>query len=304
MDESRVWNIKNTWQKNNSARDSNGLTFLEGYLYNEQHLKVLIGIITSSYDFISLTPQGKTGYLQRLTLYLHNGVKPNSYNLSIFFSSIRDLPATILIYISSQGIVRYTDRMKRLFVTKFYHDRKDRNFLKGLVYVGEKPEIDQMGFNQLPVLGRKLYEYQINKNNKNLIKPIEINSKDLDWPFPEKFQESIAFTVSGFSFEFKNAPSNLKSKLNPPNDLTNIESGIKKQENNLHEALFHVNKKDIEEKMAEYIAIPTQNFVNESYFLYDNSNLSKKKTFVTDINKQLWLYGSFSYFSGKHQQQT
>ena len=56
--------------------------------------------------------------------------------------------------------------------------------------------------------------------------------------------------------------------------------------------------------MAEYIAIPTQNFVNESYFLYDNSNLSKKKTFVTDINKQLWLYGSFSYFSGKHQQQT
>ena len=78
--------MKNTWQKNNSARDNSRLTFSEGYLYNEQHLKVLIGITTSSYDFTSLTPQGKTGYLQRLTLYLHKGVKPtNSYNLSVFF---------------------------------------------------------------------------------------------------------------------------------------------------------------------------------------------------------------------------
>ena len=32
--------------------------------------------------------------------------------------------------------------------------------------------------------------------------------------------------------------------------------------------------------------------------MYDKSNLIKK-TFVTSINKQLSLYGSFSYFSGK-----
>ena len=193
------------------------------------------------------------------------------------------MPATILIYIASQSIVRYTDRIKRLFVTKFYHDRKDQNFLKGLVYVGEKPEIDQIGFNQLPVLGRKLYEYQINKNDKNLIKPIEINSKDLGWLFPEKFYESIGFTVSGFSFEFK--------KLN-------VESGIKQVENSLNEALFYENKKNIEEKIAKYITIPTKNFINERYFLYDKSNLIKK-TFVTVVNKQLSLYDSFSYFSGK-----
>ena len=35
--------------------------------------------------------------------------------------------------------------------------------------------------------------------------------------------------------------------------------------------------------------------INESFFLYDKSNLIKK----TAINKQLSLYGSFSYFSGK-----
>ena len=50
--------------------------------------------------------------------------------------------------------------------------------------------------------------------------------------------------------------------------------------------------------MAEYKAIPTTNFINESYLLYDKSNLIKN-TFVTTINKQLSLYGSFSYFSGK-----
>ena len=39
-------------------------------------------------------------------------------------------------------------------------------------------------------------------------------------------------------------------------------------------------------------------YVNESYFLYDKSNLIKR-TFVTGINKQLSLFGSFSFFSGK-----
>ena len=78
---------------------------------------MLIGITTSSYDFTSLTPQEKTDYLQRLTLYLDKGVKPtNSYNLSVFFSSITDLLVTILIYISSQSIVRYTDRIKKDFL--------------------------------------------------------------------------------------------------------------------------------------------------------------------------------------------
>ena len=41
-----------------------------------------------------------------------------------------------------------------------------------------------------------------------------------------------------------------------------------------------------------------KNFINESCFSYDKSNLIKK-TFITAINKQVSLYGSFSYFSGK-----
>ena len=50
-------------------------------------------------------------------------------------------------------------------------------------------------------------------------------------------------------------------------------------------------------KIAEYKAIPTINFINESFFLYDKSN-TIKKTFISALNKQLSIYGSFSYFSG------
>ena len=57
-------------------------------------------------------------------------------------------------------------------------------------------------------------------------------------------------------------------------------------------------EREIANKLSEYRAIPTKNFINESYFLYDKSNLIKK-TYITALHKQIALYGSFSYFSGK-----
>ena len=44
-------------------------------------------------------------------------------------------------------------------------------------------------------------------------------------------------------------------------------------------------------------------FVNESNFLYDKSNLIKQ-TFVTEINKLLFIYGSISYFDKKGTNET
>ena len=85
--------------------------------------------------------------------------------------------------------------------------------------------------------------------------------------------------------------------LNPDDDLINIESGVENSNNNISEELFS-NKKAMEEKIAEYNAIPIKNYFNESFFLYDKSN-AIKKIFVTAIDKELLLYGSSSYFSGK-----
>ena len=72
-------------------------------------------------------------------------------------------------------------------------------------------------------------------------------------------------------------PSNLRSILNPQVGLINVENGLEEADNNLNSDLFNPTKKTIEEKIAEYIAIPTKKFINESYFLYEKSNLIKKK---------------------------
>ena len=78
-------------------------------------------------------------------------------------------------------------------------------------------------------------------------------------------------------FKFKNLPNSLSSILNPSHNLINIESNTEQAENNLTEELFFKKKKkDVEEKIAEYKIITTTNFINESYFLYDKSNLIKK----------------------------
>ena len=68
--------------------------------------------------------------------------------------------------------------------------------------------------------------------------------------------------------------------------------------NVLSSEVFFPQEKEIQEKIAEYNAVSTKQFINESYFLYDKSYLIKE-TFVTAINKKISIYGSFSHFQGK-----
>ena len=51
--------MKMIWKKNESGIDKSRLSYLVGHLYDENMLKSLIGITTSSYDFTSLTPEIK-----------------------------------------------------------------------------------------------------------------------------------------------------------------------------------------------------------------------------------------------------
>ena len=147
----------------------------------------------------------------------------------------------VLVYILSYAVLRYTEKIKKPFVPRFYHDRKDKNFPKNLKYIGEKKEIDERYFSEQGTsLGRRLYEYQVDENNK---RPINIHSRDLDWPFPDKFHESIGYTIHGFSFKFKNLPNTLSHILNPSDNLINIESNTEQAENNLTEELFSKKKK-------------------------------------------------------------
>ena len=103
----------------------------------------------------------------------------------------------------------------------------------------KKKEIDEIGFSDKKVLGRKLYK-QASEGNY-YIRPL--NRSNLDWPFPDKFYSSVGFTVHGFSFTFKNAANNLSTIPNPSNDLINVESNLEELENTLTDKLFYTVKK-------------------------------------------------------------
>ena len=113
----------------------------------------------------------------------------------------------------------------------------------------------------------------------------------------KKYFKSVGYTVDGFKFLFPKAKTSISDILNLKKNLLNIENGLEEASNSFSSELFFPTKENIKDKIAEYNNYPKKDFVNESCFLYNKSNLIK--TFVTAINKTLSKYGSFSYFSGK-----
>ena len=256
-------------------------------------MESMLGITGLSYDFSSMSISEKNGYLRRYSSYVHRS-RPDGPLYDLFYSSYNK-HYTVLAHLVQLIVVRYTSRIHRLFVPKFYHDRNDTNFLQGLKYVGEKNKIDEKNFSEIAEFGRKLYEYYKDpKNTSNL----GIQTNTLGWPFPEKYYKSIGYTVHGFTFVFPKIKTSKSDIINPKNNLINIENELEETTNGLSTELEFPSKKDIEDKIAEYNAVTVKSFINESYFLYDKSFLIKK-TFVTAINKTLSIYGSFSHFSGK-----
>lgn len=261
LDESRVWNMKNTWVKNKS--NNQRIAFLIGYVYEENILKRLLGITGSSFNLSTLTPQLKNETINTIANY-HVALNITSHKKDQFYSSSNNRSRNeVITYIDSKRVTRWTDRINRLFAPNFYHDRRDKNFLKGLTFVGKKADTDEENFSEFPsVLGRQLYEYKINPSNKRVE---NIPIIDLDWPFPDKYYKSIGFAINRFDFCFKNLPVALTNILDPSPNLINTETNTEQIDNTLTLELF-ANKKNIEDIISEYNAIPTKNLINESFF--------------------------------------
>ena len=179
-------------------------------------------------------------------------------------------PFTVILKDSNFLIKKFNDRIQKLFVPRFYHDRRQTNFLKDMRFVGEYPKINESSFCKFKSIGRRLYEY---RPTTQKIK--EFNLQEIDIPFPEKYLEDFTYTVSGFSFKV-NGTNKIKEKLNPSSNLINFETNTESEQNKISDEIFYPVAKYLKEKIAEYNAIPTKNFINEVYFLYDKSNLIKK----------------------------
>ena len=126
------------WIKNNSGKDSSRLSYLISYLYYEIELKKLLKITGTEHDFTSMTPEEKNDFLNRLTKAIHKEDEIQYGNSHTFYSGANSSAFVVLTYFLSYAVLRFTNKIQRLFVPKFYHERKDKNFLKGLIYIGEK----------------------------------------------------------------------------------------------------------------------------------------------------------------------
>ena len=129
--------------------------------------------------------------------------------------------------------------------------------------------------------------------------PIRLIKEIQNFPFLTNGILIKAYTITGFSYVFKDAPVKINNLLKPSGNLINDFANDNKED--FHHSLITNIFFDVDtfkKKVKEYGEIELKEFINQSFFLYDKSN-TIKKTFITALNKEISIHGSFSFFSGK-----
>ena len=134
-------------EKNDSGKNSSRLSYLISYLYDEQKLKTLLKRTGTEHYFMSMTLEEKHDFLNRLTQATHEQSDLYYGNSDTFYSGAISGSSVVLSYILSYAVLRYTERIQSLFVPRFFHNMRDKNFLKNLIYIEEKKEIDEKIFS-------------------------------------------------------------------------------------------------------------------------------------------------------------
>ena len=112
------------WRANRAVNFK--LSYLIEYLVDTRIMESMIGITGLSFDFKSMSITAKNGCLRRCSSYKHR-TKPDGPLKDLFYSSYNETYKT-LAHLMDSAVLRYTNKVNRLFVPKFYRDRKDTNF--------------------------------------------------------------------------------------------------------------------------------------------------------------------------------
>ena len=128
VDESRIFNI----QPSGSFFDRL-ITFSMGYFENISLLKRYFKISGKKFDFTRLPILKKHTYLGEHYLIQHKN-KPYIRRIDDLYSSF-SRPFTIILKDLNIKIKIFTDRIQRLLVPRFFHDRRQTNFLKDLIFI-------------------------------------------------------------------------------------------------------------------------------------------------------------------------
>ena len=212
-------------------------SILIAYLWNP------IKITGDVFDFTYLTKKQKKKLISKVFSSIHYGKKPYSDNFNFFVSFYYNNFAVLFLKSISEYIF-HKSRINRLFVRRFYHDRRrDKNFLKHLRFI-RKHEPRKAFLNEPIGFGRAKYEYQNDISIPNSNATESLNADDNKFPFPEKFYKNIGFSINRFLFTFNNAPDDLKIILNPSVGLINDgeNNNIKVVDKNFTKEIFFDEK--------------------------------------------------------------
>ena len=234
-DESRIWNM--------DMANNKRLSYMIGYIYYKNHIVNMLNIRGTSRNLAVMTSHEKNTFLRVLTKYFHQ----LSSEENIFYSYFNK-DKTVLYHALNDIMVYYNRQIQRLFVLKFYHERKSKNFLKTLKFIGEWDKIDKVGFSEFPnEFDRKLREYQKDPNHD---RTISLKTSAVNWPMPDTYFKSIGPTLRGFSFLFANNNKISSDNLAPINELINLESGTEEIYNVLSPEIFFPEEKEIRKKIT------------------------------------------------------
>ena len=115
---------------------------------------------------------------------------------------------------------------------------------------------------------------------------------------PKTYSRKMGFSSNGFKFVFS-GDEFLKKLITLPPDLINKPRGTDEEMFAAPKEIFKLpQEKLVETALRNYREKLTTNFVNESYFLYDKSELIKE-TYITKLKKKILIYVSVSYFNKK-----
>ena len=84
-------------------------------------LKRLLKITSTEHDFTSMAPEEKNDFLNKLTKATHKQSDLHYGNSDTFYSGAINGSSVVLVYFLSYAVLRYTEKIQRLFVPRFYH---------------------------------------------------------------------------------------------------------------------------------------------------------------------------------------
>ena len=171
---------------NTQPNASNGIiSFSMAYLENIILLKRYFEISGKIFDFTSLPVLKKHQWLGEYLVSRNHKTARNILGFDDLYSMFFRAP-TVILKDSNFLIKKFNDRIQNLFVPRFYHDRRQTNFLKDMKFVGECPKINESSFCKFKSIGRRLYEYRLTTQKSE-----EFTPQEIDIPFPEKYLERL-----------------------------------------------------------------------------------------------------------------